>query len=65
MRIANVRILVERAIRRIKGWHIFDAVTPLSLCGVVSQLWAVSCLLVNWQKPALTCQVLLQLITDT
>ena len=55
MRIANVRIYVERAIRRIKGWHIFDGVIPLSLCGVVNQLWAVSCLLVNWQKPALTC----------
>ena len=55
MRIANVRIHIERAIRRIKGWHIFDGVLPLSLCGVVNQLWAVSCLLVNWQKPALTC----------
>ena len=55
MRITNVRIHVERAIRRIKGWHIFDGVIPLSLCGVVNQLWAVSCLLVNWQKPALTC----------
>ena len=64
MRIANVRIHVERVIRssssssssrRIKGWHTFDGVIPLSLCGVVNQLWAVSCLLVNWQKPSLTC----------
>ena len=31
MRIANVRIQVERAFRRIKGWHIFDGVIPLSL----------------------------------
>ena len=37
MRIANVRIHVERAIRRIKGWHIFDGVIPLSLCGVQCQ----------------------------
>ena len=65
MRIANLRIHVERAIRRIKGWHIFDGVIPLSLCGVVNQLWAVSCLLVNWQKPALTCLVILQLTSDT
>ena len=38
MRIANIRIHVERAIWRIKGWHIFDGVIPLSLCGVVDQL---------------------------
>ena len=31
MRIANVRIHVERAFRRIKRWHIFDGVIPLSL----------------------------------
>ncbi|XP_068723262.1 uncharacterized protein [Montipora capricornis] len=55
MRIANLRIHVERAIRRIKGWHIFDSVVPLSLFGVINQLWTVTCLLVNWQKPALTC----------
>ena len=28
MRIANVRIHVERAIRRVKGWQIFDQVLP-------------------------------------
>ena len=27
MRIANVRIHVERAIRRVKGWHMFDPVS--------------------------------------
>ena len=36
MRIANVRIHIEKAITRIKGWHIFDGVIPLSLCGGVS-----------------------------
>jgi len=55
MRIANVRIHVERCIRRVKGWHIFDQVLPLSMNGVVNQIWTVCCLLVNWQKPALTC----------
>ena len=39
MRIANVRIHVERAIRRVKGWHIFDQVLPLSMAGVVNQVW--------------------------
>ena len=53
MRIANVRIHVERAIRRVKGWHIFDQVMPLSINGVINQIWTVCCLLVNWQKPTL------------
>ena len=38
MRIANVRIHVERAIRRIKGWHIFVGVIPLSLWSCQSTL---------------------------
>ena len=54
MRTANVRIHVERAIRRVKGWHIFDQVLPLSMAGVVNQVWTVCCLLTNWQAPALT-----------
>ena len=54
MRIANVRIHVERAIRRVKGWHIFDRVLPLSMAGVVNQVWTVCCLLTNWQEPVLT-----------
>ena len=54
MRIANVRIHVERAIRRVKGWQIFDQVLPLSMAGVVNQVWTVCCLLTNWQAPALT-----------
>ena len=55
MRIANVRIHVERAIRRVKGWHIFDQVMLLSINGVINQIWTVCCVLVNWQKPTLTC----------
>ncbi|KXJ07236.1 hypothetical protein AC249_AIPGENE18902 [Exaiptasia diaphana] len=54
MSIANVRIHVERAIRRVKGWHIFDQVLPLAMNGVVNQIWTVCSLLVNWQKTALT-----------
>jgi len=33
MRIANVRIQVERANRRVKGWHVFDQVPPVSWSG--------------------------------
>ena len=62
MRTSNVRIHVERAIRRVKGWHIFDQVLPLSMAGVVNQVWTVCCLVTNWQAPALTlcakCQIM-------
>ena len=55
MRIVNVMIHVECAIRWVKGWHIFDQVMPLSINGVINQIWTVCCLLVNWQKATLTC----------
>ena len=55
MRIANLRIHVERAINRLQGWHIFDQVLPLTMAGVVNQVWTVCHLLTNWQKPALSC----------
>ena len=49
--IAKVRIHVERAIRRIKEYHLFDNEIPLSLLGTVNQMWTVACLLVNFQGP--------------
>ena len=39
MRIANVRIHVECAIRWVKGWHIFYQGMPLSINGAVNQIW--------------------------
>ena len=39
--ISNVRFHVERAIRRVKGWHIFDQVLALSMAVVVNQVWTV------------------------
>ena len=50
-KIANLRVHVERAIRRFKEFHIFDAPIPLNLAGTINQLWAVCCLLTNFQGP--------------
>ena len=47
--IAKLRIHMERAIPRIKEYHIYNTPIPLSLLGTVNQLWTVTCLLVNFQ----------------
>ena len=48
MSIAQLRIL-ERAIRRVKEYHIWDTTIPLTLSGSVNQLWVNSCLMSNYQ----------------
>ena len=50
-KIANLRVHVERAIRRIRGYHLFDSVVPLNLAGTINQLWTVCCILSNFQGP--------------
>lgn len=49
--IACLRILVERAIRRVKKYHIWDGLVTLSMVGSVNQLWAICCLMSNYQGP--------------
>ena len=41
--IASLRIHVERAINKVKNFLIFEGVIPLSLFGVVNQMWCVPC----------------------
>ena len=47
--IASLRIHIERAINKIKNFHIWDRVIPLHQIGVVNQMWAVCAFLCNAQ----------------
>jgi hypothetical protein len=49
--IANRRVHIERAIRRVKEFHIFDRTIPLNLAGCANQIWTVCCLLTNFSGP--------------
>lgn len=52
--IASLRIHVERAINKIKNFHIWDGVVPLSLLGIVNQMWTVCAHLCNVQDPIIS-----------
>lgn len=47
--IASLHIHVERAINKIKHFHIWDGVVPLHQFTVVNQMWAVCAILCNSQ----------------
>lgn len=49
-KIAKVRIHVERAIGRVKQFHILDPVIPLSLKKVIGPMFRVACFLSNIDK---------------
>ena len=49
--IANERIHVERMIQRLKCFHIFDIVLPLTMVGSINQMTTVCALLCNFQDP--------------
>ena len=49
--IANARVHVERAIRRVKEFHFFDSPLPLNVAGSINQIWSICCLLTNFQGP--------------
>ena len=50
-RIASVRIHVERAMERIKNYHIFDRVVPSSLTDLTNQIFFVCAVLCNFWPP--------------
>ena len=47
--IASLRIHIERAINKIKNFHIWDGVIPLNQLGLANQMWAVCAILCNAQ----------------
>ncbi|XP_068568250.1 uncharacterized protein [Cebidichthys violaceus] len=49
--IARLRIHVERAIRRIKEYHIFERTLPMTTLGSINQVWKVCALLTTFQGP--------------
>ena len=52
--IARLRIHVERAINKIKNFHIWDSVIPLNPFGVANQMWSVCAFLCNIQDPIIS-----------
>ena len=52
--IASERIHVERAIKKIKNFHIFDRPIPLSMFGTITQMRMVCGLLTLFQNPILS-----------
>ena len=50
-RIASLRIHVERAIERIKNYHIFDGTLPSSLTDMVEEMFFVCAVMCNFMPP--------------
>ena len=53
-RIASLQIHVERAMERIKNFHIFDRTIPSSLTDIVDRIFFVCCVLTNFSPPLCT-----------
>ena len=53
-RIASLRIHVERAMERIKNFHIFDRTLPVTVTGIADRMFCVCCYLSNFHPPLCT-----------
>lgn len=49
-RIASLRIHVERAMERIKNFHIFDRIIPATLTDIADRIFFVCCVLTNFSE---------------
>ncbi|CAN7998195.1 unnamed protein product [Ixodes pacificus] len=50
-RIASARVHVERAIARVKSFHILDKAFPITMIDIAEQVFEVCCLLTNFRLP--------------
>lgn len=50
-KIASLRIHVERHIKRVKEYRLFQSVVPLSIAGSINQLWTIANLLTLFRRP--------------
>ena len=50
-RIASLQIHVERCMERIKNFHIFDGVMPLSMMDISNQIFFICAVLNNFHPP--------------
>ena len=64
-RIASLRIHVERAMERIKNFHIFDRSIPTSLTDITDRIFFVCCVLSNFQPPLCSSEVFINNMLDT
>ena len=48
--IASLRIHVERAINKVKSFHLWDSIVPFTMFGVVNQMCSVCAMLYNFQN---------------
>ncbi|KAK6184406.1 hypothetical protein SNE40_006886 [Patella caerulea] len=55
--IARHRINVERAICKIRRFRIFNSIIPISMFGIINQIWTVACLLSNFQNSVLNAEM--------
>ena len=53
-RIASLRIHAERAMERIKNFHVFDRPLPASFTDIANRMFFVCCVLSNFQPPLCT-----------
>ncbi|KAK3107108.1 hypothetical protein FSP39_007303 [Pinctada imbricata] len=49
--IAKLRIHIERHIRRVKEYHLFDNIIPLNMVGTINQLWTIANMLTLFKGP--------------
>jgi hypothetical protein len=52
--ISSTRIHIERTINKVKNFHIWDGIVPLSNVGIVNQMWSVCAFLCNCQNPLIS-----------